>query len=253
MVYQDRGAIPPARLASRSSSAERKADVTPCFWVQTIGIQERGAARLREPTAPSSACPATFCSVPTPQCFLGPPSPGRRPGCTLTSPGVSPAGGHGVGGVALPTRGGSAPPHPSTRGCPGAAASPAPPRARGFLLAGCPSCHPTGVGRELGGGGSSWGASGRPTPTCRGPVSFPAGTAGAGCLLAHPTCRCTPAGSVQEPRESGARGCGQAGTCAPLPTARPALRAKPPLPPRAGVRGAWGGMGRCGVGWMERG
>lgn len=61
------------------------------------------------------------------------------------------------------------------------------------------------------------GAAGCPAPTCRGPVSFPAGTARAGCLLAHPTCCCTPAGSTQEPRESGARGCGQAGTCAPLP------------------------------------
>lgn len=66
LVYQDGGAIPPARSASRGSGAERKADVTPCFWVQTIGIQERGAAQLREPAAPSSARPAIASFSPGP-------------------------------------------------------------------------------------------------------------------------------------------------------------------------------------------
>lgn len=113
LVYQDGGAIPPARSASRGSGAERKADVTPCFWVQTIGIQERGAARLREPAAPSSSRPAIAPFSPGPPRSTAPwggPGSGHRPGCTLTSPGLSPAGGQRVGGVALPTHGGSAPP-----------------------------------------------------------------------------------------------------------------------------------------------
>lgn len=249
LVYQDGGAIPPACSASRGSSTERKADVTPCFWVQTIGIQERGAAQLRELACPSSACPATLPSAPAPPrspALWGAPGPGRRPGCTLTSPGVSPAGGHGVGGVALPTRGGSAPPqHPWVPwGC-------RQPRTIEQGSASGVSWLPSHQGwGEL--GGPAGGPVGRLAPTCRSPVSFPAGTAGAGCLLAHPTCHCTPAGSMQEPRESGARGCGQARTCAPLPTAQPSRRAKPP--PRAGVggRGVPGGWdGGYGAGRVE--
>lgn len=140
----------------------------------------------------------------------------------------------------------------------GESPTPAPAGALGLPLA---PCHRVGLCRRgvplaspprRGHSRGYRGGSGAPAPTCRGPLSFPAGTAGAGCLLAHPTSRCTPAGSVQEPQESGARGCRQAGTCAPLsaPCCTPIAPAKPP---RAGAEGAgcragWDGGRRCWLG-----
>lgn len=86
LVYRDGVAIPPARSAFRGSSAERKADVTPCFWVQTIGIQKQGAARLQEPAAPSSARPAALRSAPA---ALGPQAPRRSEGARALSTGLA--------------------------------------------------------------------------------------------------------------------------------------------------------------------
>lgn len=242
-------AIPPAHSASRDSSAERKTDVTPCFWVQTIGIQERGAARLREPGVPSSARPAALRSalaalVPCISRPLGGPGPWAqawlRPDVTWGVPNWRAQGGWG----ALPTHGGRAPPqHPRVPwGCRW-------PRATEWDCAGGVSRLP--LYRE----GGCRGGSGAPAPTCRGPLSFPAGTAGAGCLLAHPTSRCTPAGSAQKPQETGARGCRQAGTCGPLsaPCCTPIAPAKPPRAEAgggsAGCRGGWDGD--RGAGWGQ--
>lgn len=157
------------------------------------------------------------------------------------------------GWVALPTHEGRAPPqHPRLpRGCrwlraterdsAGGVSRSLPHREKGALEEGL----------------SGRGGSREPAPTCRGPLSLPAGTAGAGCLLAHPTSRCTPAGSAQEPQESGARGCaGKPGPAprSPHPPARPSRQRSPPEPGRgcAGCRGGWDGGWRCWLGGQWR-
>lgn len=248
VVYRDGGAIPPAHSAFRGSSAERKADVTPCFWVQTIGIQKQGAARLREPAAPSSTRPAALLQprLPWPLTL-----PGALGGGLALSTGLADItwgvpGWRAQGGWSGPANAWGERPTPAPVGAPGPQLAL---RHRAGSAGGVSRLPPRrGGGNRRAGGG----AAGRPAPTCCGPVSFPAGSAGAGCLLAHPTCRCTPAGSAQEPRESGARGCRQARTCAPLPTPRcmPGSTSKAP-PPQAGERGVpgtWDGGSWCWLG-----
>lgn len=235
-------AIPPAHSAFRDSSAERKADVTPCFWVQTIGIQERGAARLREPGVPSSARPALLRSalavlVPCIPRRLGGPRPWLHPDVTWGVPSWRAQGGW----VAPPTHGASAlPQHPRVARC----------HRVGLRWRGYPACLPTEKGALE---GLSGGARERPLLRAVALCHFPQARPGLGaCWLTRQAAARRPA-QRRSRRKAGPGAAGKPGPAprSPHPAARPLNQQSPPEPGRR-TRGAEeGGMGGRGAGWGQ--